>query len=166
MKSMRHPKEQGFALIITMLVLLILTILVVNTVRSNALGEKTAGNYMDRGRAMQAAEQALRQGEALLLTNGLTCVDGCSVAGGVVAPSNVKAIAMPSVWSDAGATNITIAANQLTAASFQIVQLANTLGEQTKIDSLCVPYSIMGRGVGLDNRAVVVLQAVAYVCPI
>ena len=63
MKTLHHPKERGFVLIISMLVLLVLTILVVNSVRNSVLGEKMAGNYMDRNRAMQAAEQALRQGK-------------------------------------------------------------------------------------------------------
>lgn len=166
MNTLRYPREQGFVLIVSMLVLLVLTILVVNSVRNSALGEKMAGNYMDRNRAMQAAEQALRQGEAVLLgaDNGQTCLSGCSVTSGVVAASATNVTTIPSVWTDAGATTITSASGQLTAAKFQVAQLADVLRAGDKTD--CKAYSIMGRGSGIDSRAIVILQTVAYVCPL
>lgn len=151
-------------MIVSMLVLLVLTILVVNSVRSTVLGEKMAGNYMDRNRALQAAEQALSQGTAALLgnDNGKTCYDGCSITAGVVAPSAVNVAAIPSAWTDPGSATIAYASGQLTTAKYQVVQLDNSLRASDKTD--CKAYSIMGRGAGVDSRAVVILQTVAYVC--
>lgn len=166
MKTLHYPREKGFVLIVSMLVLLILTILVVNSVRSSVLGEKMAGNYMDRNRALQAAEQALRQGEAALLgaDSGQTCLSGCSITAGAVAASTASVNAIPSAWSDPGSATITTAYGQLTTAKYQVNQLNDSLRAADKND--CKAYSVMGRGAGVDSRAVVLLQTVVYVCPI
>lgn len=162
MTTMPYQKQGGFALVVTMLVLLVLTILVVNSVRSSTMNEQMAGSYMDRNRSLQAAEQALRQGQSLLLNNGETCLAGCSVAAGAVSASVVQS-AMPLAWPGAAnATAVTLAANQATSASYQIVQLNDALRAADKTS--CKAYSIMGRGVGIDSRAAAVLQTVAYVC--
>ncbi|MBI5780283.1 MAG: pilus assembly protein [Rhodocyclales bacterium] len=58
------PANEGFALIIALIMLLILTILGVVAVRVVALEEKMAGEVYDRNLALQAAEAALRVGEA------------------------------------------------------------------------------------------------------
>lgn len=164
MASIGLPKsEKGFALVVSMLILLVLTILVVNSVRNTALNEKMAGNYMDRTNALQAAEQALRQGEALLATNGDTCVSGCSVTGGSVAASTADGTP-PDVWSDTGATTATITSAQRTSGKYQVKLLTDASLPSGK--SGCKAYSIMGRGQGLDSRSVVVLQTIAFVCSI
>jgi len=121
---------------------------------------------MDRNRATQAAEQALRQGQELLLTNGELCLAGCSVSAGAVSSSVAKS-PMPSVWpGDVGATTVTIATGQGTSASFQVAQLEDALCAPDKdcTGGLCRGYSIIGRGIGLDTRTSVVLQTVAHVC--
>lgn len=166
MKTLHRSKEKGFVLIVSMLVLLVLTILVVNSVRSSVLGEKMAGNYMDRNRAMQAAEQALRQGEAALLgaDNGQTCLNGCAITAGAVSASSAAVNTIPSVWADSGSATIAKAYGQMTTGKFQVTQLNDALRAADKTD--CKAYSIMGRGEGVDSRAVVILQTVTYVCPI
>ncbi len=165
-------RQKGFALIVSMLVLLVLTILVVNAVRNTSLNEKMAGNYMDRTRAQQAAEQALRQGEAALANDLCSSSTGCTVSSlsplTVVAASVAAATAVPSSWSSAGARNVVLydASNsvkqQLSSAQLNVTLLADTFLPTGKAG--CKPYSLMGRGVGLDARAVVVLQTVAFVC--
>jgi type IV pilus assembly protein PilX len=63
-----YKRTRGFALIIALIMLLILTILGVLAVRVVALEEKMAGNVYDRDLALQAAEAALRVGEAVAET--------------------------------------------------------------------------------------------------
>lgn len=157
-------RQRGFALIVSMLILLVLTILVINAVRNTSLNEKMAGNYMDRTRAQQAAEQALRQAEALLVANGDTCVTGCAVNAGAVVASSVHVTAMPSTWSDAGATTMALATDQHTSGKFLVAQLADVFLPAGKAG--CKAYSLIGRGQGFDSRAVVVLQTVAFVCSV
>ena len=65
MDMMNHQKSQkGAVLIVSLIILLLLTMLGINSMRSTLLQEKMAGNSNDYNRAMQAAETALREGES------------------------------------------------------------------------------------------------------
>lgn len=166
--------QRGFALFMSMIVLLLLSIVVVNAVRTNVLNERMSGAYMDRTRAFQAAEQALQQGKALLMANTATCFEtslGCAVAsnGAVSAiPSGTTlAAALPSTWATAQAVNISLAPGQLTSGQFSVTRIANTNLPRATGGSVgnCKAYSIMGRGVGVDSNSVVLLQVVTWLCP-
>ena len=56
--------EHGATLVVGLVILLLLTLLGVQAMRSNTLQERMAGNTRDRNLAFQAAETALRVGEA------------------------------------------------------------------------------------------------------
>ncbi len=163
--------QKGFALIVSMLILLVLTILVVNAVRNTSLNEKMAGNYMDRTRAQQAAEQVLRQGVAALTHENCSASTGCTLTSLSTAPTSpgpAAVNAMPASWSSAGALDmvryLSSSTEQPTSAQLSVALLADTFLPAGKAG--CKAYSLMGRGVGLDSRSVVILQTVAYVCDI
>ncbi|MBH3438854.1 pilus assembly PilX family protein [Pseudomonas luteola] len=61
-----HCKQQGSALIISLVFLLLLTVIGITSIQDSTLQERMAGNERDRNLAFQAAEAALRAGEALL----------------------------------------------------------------------------------------------------
>lgn len=58
-----HIKQKGAALLISMIMLFLLTILGITSMSSTVMEEKMAGNSKDREIAFQAAEAALRAGE-------------------------------------------------------------------------------------------------------
>ncbi|WP_203467881.1 PilX N-terminal domain-containing pilus assembly protein [Dechloromonas sp. TW-R-39-2] len=162
-----HNREQGFALIFSMLTLLLLTIIVVNSVRTTTMNEQMAGSYMDRNRAYQAAELALRQGEALLSTHADLCLTGCLVVSTGTPTANTNgAVDLPPSFtaSDAGTKVSITATTGGTDSSFKIRQLSDAHVPSGK--SGCKAYSIMGEGKGIDTRTAVVLQTVAFMCPI
>ncbi|WP_084282488.1 pilus assembly PilX family protein [Deefgea rivuli] len=163
---MKFDKQNGFILIISLILLVVVTILVVNGMRNTIMNEKMSGNYMDRNRAYQAAEQALRQGSALLQANADSCLDGCTNS--TVTGVGSIVTAMPSVWSDTNSKDIvldtTSGKEQLTSAKFLINQLPDSMRPTGK--ESCKAYSIMGRGQGIDARSVVMLQTTAFVCPL
>ncbi|GAB6067343.1 pilus assembly protein [Methylothermus subterraneus] len=68
MRSYRFH-QIGAALIVSLVMLLVMTILGVAAVQSVILEERMAGNYFDRNVAFQAAEAALRQAEAVIAAN-------------------------------------------------------------------------------------------------
>jgi type IV pilus assembly protein PilX len=79
MSSFHSAKQQqGIALIIGMVVLIVLAALAVTALRATAVEERMAGNSYDRHIAFQAAESALRQAEDYLETNTLPVFDGNS----------------------------------------------------------------------------------------
>lgn len=58
-----YQKQKGVALAISLIMLLMLTIIGISNMESTIMEEKMAGNIIDRNRALQAAEAALRDGE-------------------------------------------------------------------------------------------------------
>ncbi len=65
--------QRGSALIISLLILLLMTIIGVTALQTGALQERMAGNARDRQIAFEAAEAALRDAEELLTGNpGIT----------------------------------------------------------------------------------------------
>ena len=165
---MKHygQRQQGLSLIVTMILLLALTILVLAATRTGTLGERISGNHMDRTRAYHAAEQALSQALALLTANGEACLGPCtSVTGGGVGPAVTAA---PTSWGTtdpANAKDVTEATDQPSSAKFVINALTPAGSFLPPGKESCLPYSIMGRGVGLNADSVVVLQAISFVCP-
>jgi len=55
--------QRGFALVVGLVLLVVMSLLAVTGVRSTILQERMAGNMHDRNLAFQAAEAALRHGE-------------------------------------------------------------------------------------------------------
>ncbi len=60
-------KQRGAVLIVALIFLLVMTILIMASVRGTVLQERMAGNLYDRSLAFQAAEAALREGERYAL---------------------------------------------------------------------------------------------------
>jgi len=62
-------KESGAVLIVALIMLLLISIVGVSSMQSTSMEERMAGNLYDRHTAFQAAEAALRQGEALFVVS-------------------------------------------------------------------------------------------------
>ena len=88
----RHPssRAKGYALITAMIFLLILSGMAVMMLRSGGFQGRIAGNTLDKQRAQQAAEAALRYGEWLISQSGSTSPTTCS--GVVLATSLTTAL--------------------------------------------------------------------------
>ncbi|MFQ5756495.1 MAG: PilX N-terminal domain-containing pilus assembly protein [Acidiferrobacterales bacterium] len=69
-RTSHHPphRQQGIALIMALVFLMLLTIIGVTAMTTTSLQEKMAGNVQNKHGAFQAAESALRVGEAYLQT--------------------------------------------------------------------------------------------------
>jgi type IV pilus assembly protein PilX len=70
--------EGGAALIVTLIVLVIVTLLALASLRGTLLQERMSGNLYDRELAFQAAETALREAEARIQANATAFDCDCS----------------------------------------------------------------------------------------
>lgn len=59
----RHPRQQGIALVVALILLVVMTLLGLSAMRSVTLEEKMAANTFDRSVSFQAAEAMLREAE-------------------------------------------------------------------------------------------------------
>lgn len=69
--SRRAGQQRGTALIISLIILLLMTLLGVTGMQTTLVQERIAGNVRDRNLAFEAAEAALRQGESYLADNAV-----------------------------------------------------------------------------------------------
>ena len=158
-------KQEGFVLVVLLILLAILSLLVIHGMGATTMGEQMAGNHMDRSRAQMAAEQAITQGLAVLQAHGEDCLEGCNQTHGTTAKST--AATPVSAWSDTDAQTATATAwsddnsKPKATARYSITWQDNAAFDKTD----CKAYSVMGRGVGFNSESVVVLQTIAYVCP-
>ncbi|MGQ5525010.1 pilus assembly PilX family protein [Chitinimonas sp. PSY-7] len=166
-----YGKQSGFVLIVALGFLAVMTVLVLTTMVGTIQSEKMSGSHMQRNRAFQAAERALRQGEVILRTSGDKCVSAPFCVGGTADFPNGSGVgaemddpltAFP--LTDVAVKKWDIATGTKEETSYKL--LINHLKKPpagSKKD--CTPYSIMGHGLGAGSSAEVVLQMVVVLCP-
>jgi type IV pilus assembly protein PilX len=156
--------QDGFVLIVAMILMVVMGIFAMGSMRSAAVGEKIAGGYRERNQAFMAAEQALAQGQALLRANAVTCLESvCDNTNLVGTAASYSGNSLPSTWpqGDTNTSTITVASGQTTSGRYLINALTNAAFAKVN----CSPYSVMGRGVGINANDTVLLQTVVYICP-
>jgi type IV pilus assembly protein PilX len=82
-----HSAQRGAALVISLILLVVITLVGLASIRSTQLQESMSGNMVDRSLAFQRAESALRAAEqALILTSNITTLGGvdCSQTTGIL----------------------------------------------------------------------------------
>jgi type IV pilus assembly protein PilX len=97
--SHKPGHEGGAALIVTLIVLVIVTLLALASLRGTLLQERMSANLYDRELGFQAAETALREAENAIKTNaaGFDC-DCADIACRIVPPPNADC---PTDWHHA-----------------------------------------------------------------
>jgi len=103
------PRQDGVALAVVLILLLVVTLLALASLRTALLEQRMATAVVDRGLAFQAVEAALREGEAIAATRpepaaGSGCVDGlCSRPDPSKPEDNARWLAA-GFWSDGSGT--------------------------------------------------------------
>lgn len=93
--SSRH--QRGAILIVSLIFLMVMTILILASVRGTVMQERMASGLYDRSLAFQAAEAALREGERYVLESAPKPAGaGCDTAGNCSKPDPTEA----PVWQD------------------------------------------------------------------
>ncbi|MCN4143929.1 MAG: hypothetical protein LC437_02285 [Thiohalomonas sp.] len=167
MNYMSGYKQSGAVLFVSLVMLLLMTIIGITSMRSTLLEEKMAGNMINRGVAFQAAESALRGGEAYLKnTTVLPVFQKPTVSGsGLYLPT----ITLPQRWDLvdwADNTKNIFYVGTLTkvaAAPRYIIEKLPAVSEsggslEVGVAGQVRYYRVTSRGVGGTDKAVVMLQ--------
>lgn len=97
-------QQSGAALLVALIMLLVSTMIGLASIRGTTLNEKMSSNMYDRSLSYQAAESALRAGEAALLANPAIALD-CMVAGVPCPPIPASTFINSNVdWTSVGAS--------------------------------------------------------------
>ncbi len=174
---MINATQNGAALIVSLIILVIVTLLGVSAIRSSLLEEKMAAHSYDRNLAFQAAETALRIGEAYVEANkpipsyddtddscpaDFAAINNCN--NGVCPPPDKDCESRWEVtefngWIDAE-VSLTLTSN---APQYFIEYLGNTFpcSDGSPSDPMnCKRYRITARSSPGQGRATVILQSV------
>lgn len=169
----RARRQAGISLIVVLMLLLVMTLLGLAVVRGTLMQERMSGNLLDRSVNFQAAESALREGEALALAQTVVPTgNGCSngVCGQPVA-TQTERWRDPnfSGWRNASATTLGASAS---APQFYIEYMGTSEAwfecnsdEKYTGQPICVRpmYRIVARSEDA-GRASVILQS-SYIAP-
>lgn len=152
--------QRGSALIISLVFLLLLTMIGITSIQDSTLQERMAGNERDRNLAFQAAEAALREGEAYLREQSLTFT--ASGAGGLLSPdyTSVKPLAATYPWASRSRESSSLTG--VSSAPRYTIEWITTqaIGPSDQIEIVTInSYRITARAVGGSTDAVVLLQA-------
>ena len=96
----RRGRQHGAALVVVLILLLVMTWMGVSSMRGTAMGERMSAGIYDRSIAFQAAEAALREGEAIIATRPVFPTAGCSAGLCALRADLVTADLMR--WEDSG----------------------------------------------------------------
>tara|TARA_R110001583_G_scaffold195493_1_gene374248 strand:+ start:1036 stop:1491 length:456 start_codon:yes stop_codon:yes gene_type:complete len=148
-----------------MIVLLVLTVMGLSSIRDTSLEEKMAGNMKSRNVAFQAAESALREGEAFVgSTSTLPVFDG-SVAG---LYSQITEMWPMSAASWGVGSSVRSFSGTLSGVAAPPVYIIEQMGSAAPLASIAAArdqntqtfYRITARAVGSTDTAVVILQTI------
>jgi type IV pilus assembly protein PilX len=187
LKQGKYPgraRERGAILFLSLALLLVMTVLILASVRGTALQERMAANLYDRSLAFQAAEAALREAERWVLENPPRPAAGsCDSAGNCGRPDPTKGPVWENddVWQNAhdvddGHGHVIDIGSLPVPPQFIVELLADNMPEEKLCESTAIDpdapcysgpeglrYRITARS-GEAGRAVVMLQSV-YAVP-
>lgn len=166
MKTISRKRQTGIALITGLILMVVLTILALAAMRSTTLEERMSGNTRDRDMAFQAAEAALRVGEAEL--RGAVppaLVSGTARTPRIVSGSQTEYWINTHPWaSQSQALNWTPAGTW--GAPSYVIELMSTISGTGGGGLGLGPipdqgmYRVTARGIGRNANTVVILQAI------
>lgn len=179
-----RERERGAILFLALILLLVMTVLILSSVRGTVLQERMAANLYDRSLAFQAAEAALREAERWVLENPPKPAAGsCDSAGncGKPDPDDPPVWENDSIWEashsvdDGHGHDIDVGALPV-SPRFIVELLADNMPEDKVCESTIIDpdapcyvgpeglrYRITARS-GANGRAAVMLQSV-YAVP-
>jgi len=157
-------KQNGIALVVSLIMLLLMTLLAVSSMKSTVLEEKMAGNYKDRITAFQAGEAALRAGENYLRTTMvLPIFDGTTA--GLYQPTTAGDARWELVnWANIGEVAAYIGLSEVAVQPNYIIEELQPVAEPggsleagTALENRF--YRVTGQAVGGTETALVILQS-------
>ena len=152
MKRFSAPpaRQRGVTLIVTMLMLVLITLIVISTIRTSTMDEKMAGAARDRDKAFQAAEAAVQTCLTQIKNETYTGTP-MTPAAAATATQNWEVAAN---WTNTNSVEVTIAP-QLSDTGLAAWPrcMFETLGTGTG------SFRVTGRAVGASSLTEVMLQA-------
>jgi len=167
-------KQRGSALIVSLSILLVLTVLGISSMSTTALQERMAGNARDADVAFAAAEAGLRAGEAYIesITDPTLAVfDGSTAGLYPISTTQTYAWKADGNWSSAIAASFSMSVSQppsyliqqmdttVTAPPEQGLESSSYSNNPPQVTGNVKVFQVTARGYGLSSSSRVMLQS-------
>lgn len=166
-----HNTQSGAALIISLLILLVMTIIGVTAMQTNILEEKMAGNDRDRSLSLQAAEAALRAGEDTIeaIVSLAAAFDGTTA--GLYPEDSIVDVFADATWTAGNSIEYGTPIANVSTRPRYIIELIGKIGSatddvnvgggygETSGQGTLYSFLITARGSGSSDSAVTLLQS-------
>lgn len=168
----RRKDQQGVVLVVALILLIIMTLLGLTAMRSSSLEERMAAHSYDRSLSFQAAEAALRVGEAVAEAHAVSAPFSAPATGCTDGLCSTPLAADTPRWEETGFTGWKTVADSdkvksgpiEIAPSYIVEYLGNTFPcrpeDPTSGSTDCKRYRVTAKAEPGDGRAVVILQSV------
>lgn len=160
----RARRQSGAALLITLILLLVLTLLGVSSMQSTTMQERMSGNTRDREVAFQAAEAALRAAESWLEAQAVPPQSGTAAYVYGEADPDQDPQWEQVDWSDDSAVGTLAIDGTYDEARYIIeemdaLQSSSGVTQPGTVQQSKHMYRVTARGTGLSPDALVMLQS-------
>lgn len=163
MKKAEVPLQQGFILISTIILILVLTILAITQMSFNGILTRMATNSADALVAFETAEGALNQAvNAILTTTPGTSSFMANANGLYLYKASSSPVWASANWSDSSAIQ-SYQGNSSKAASYIIEQLPSVVLPGQSMNKPSAIYRVTAKAVGASGGSPVILQALVRV---
>ena len=166
-------KQQGAALVISLLILIIITIVGVSAMQSTVVEEKMAINANERNRAFQAAETALRHAEENFIMGLLNTSNFTTGANGLYGQNNNEPNPFSTTWTN---SNSQVYPNSIadvntqprfmvrimdTIAGSDVSNMLNIRGyrRQNIASAITTVFRVTARGTGSTDQSQVIVRS-------
>lgn len=169
-------RQAGAALVVVLVLLLIMTLLGLASLRNTIMEERMSANLLDRSLMFQAAESALRQGEAVAGNSKKADYTAACTDGLCGSPNPEKNVQYVDRWLQSGASSYYVNATPVVSGDHSITpqyfieymgEAANWVGcdREIPMQAGCMGprYRVTARAIA-DGRAHVLLQS-SYTSP-
>ena len=173
MRRQTPSKQSGAALLVTLVILVLLTLMGLTTMKSALIQERMSGGSADKALAFQAAEMALRDAEHHIrdkLTSSSPFADGCA-ASLCLPPTDGSALADSVDWdggapvnygSATGAAALGGVARQPRYIIELLPDMTPPLGNSVSAELKGTPFRITALGFGKQPNTRVMLQTTYF----
>ncbi|WP_455208163.1 pilus assembly PilX family protein [Kaarinaea lacus] len=145
-----NRKQQGSALVISLLILLVLTIIGVTALNSTVMEERMSSNFQTGNTAYQAAESAVNQ-TFITIANDYTLVGQAMAAGPAPTGTGNAPVPTPTVVMSGSSSGADPNANNTTTLNTTVSYHGPGLGENCSI-RLCGAEVVRVAGTGTINN--------------
>lgn len=165
-------KQQGAALVISLLILIIITIVGVSAMQSTVVEEKMAINANERNRAFQAAETALRHAEENFIM-GLLNTSNFNGANGLYGQSDNEPNLFSTTWTDTNSRAYSGSIGYVNTQPRFMVRLMDTIAgsdvnnmlnirgyrRQNIASAITTVFRVTARGTGSTDQSQVIVRS-------